>query len=139
MNKHVFLIITIPLLFTGCAAPYRSVDDIKDAMAKHQPVNSDRLEVKANISCKPGATKFIFPSGSYIPTSVDNNNVYFMSPNGIQIIAIGGSYFDKGGFIISKSEGNSIIEPRFFVWSFDFPISDCKPTNAETLLRKSKK
>lgn len=133
MNITAFTILIAASLAAGCAAPYRSPEEARVEIAKLSPVSADRLNVKQTVTCKPSATKFTFPSGSYIPTAVKNIDIYFTSPSGIHVDAIGSSYYEKGGFILSKSESSRLSNPRWYVWSFESPVSECDPNNAEVL------
>lgn len=132
MNPALTILVAA-LLLAGCAAPYRNSEEASVAIAKLQPVSTDRLVVKSTVTCKPGATKFTFPSGRYIPIATKNNDIYFTSPSGIHVDAIGSSYFEKGGFILTKSENGRLENPRWYVWSFESTVSECEPANAESL------
>ena len=134
-----FVVTSLGLATSACAVrPYPSSSEAAEAIARLPVLGPERLQVIAQISCKPGATRFDFPIGEYIPTSKDKTGIYYMARSGIYVRPVSAGYFAKGGFIV----GEDGVPSSFFfqlpgLSNVDFPLTDCQPSNAASLIRVS--
>lgn len=99
---------TFLLLLLGCSSmvPHQNSIKLNSSYTETPAFDNTFLEVKAFISFKPGFTKFVFPIGLYKPIEKTKGYVYYLSPSGTFVDAIGSSYYVKGGIKLNVETGD---------------------------------